>query len=472
MSNVIVLMPRTIHRLKLQNNFGQRPALFDYIMEEYQIDLDNLQASTLVRLIEDPDTPEELKALLAVRLQVTTTSTTKYRALSKGVTRDGRLKGTLQFCGASRTGRWSGRTFQPQNLPSKGLLHNDDIAIGIEILKAGCADLVYENVMHLCSSAIRGCIIAPPGKKLVVADLANIEGRVLAWLGDEEWKLQAFRDYDAGTGHDLYKLAYAKAFGIDVKDVDKHMRQVGKVMELALGYAGGVGAFLTFADVYGIDLEAMARGALDTLPEDVRDEAESFFVWCEEQKRSTFGLSREAFIVCDAFKRLWRQAHPNITSLWAEMQYAVVSATHHPGETFRCRRLKVRRDGKWLRIGLPSGRVLCYPDPQVADDGEFLYLGSNQLTRRWERQRSYGGKLVENVVQAIARDVMASSMPEIEARGFQIVLTVHDEIICETPDLPAYTSDWLSLLMSTPPPWVEGLPLAAAGFESYRYRKD
>src|SRR5690606_2073238 len=175
----------------------------------------------------------------------------------------------------------------------------------------------------------------------------------------------------------LYKLAYAKAFGVRPEDVDKDLRQIGKVMELALGYEGGVGAFLTFAAAYGIDLEDMGEQAFESLPTDLKAEAIRFYAWCREQKRSTVGLTEQAFVVCDTFKRSWRRAHPMVSSLWRELGDAVVLAVFQPGTTVIVRKLKVRRDGSWLRIGLPSGRNLCYPSPRV-DDGKFSYMGMDQ----------------------------------------------------------------------------------------------
>ncbi|MBU0593336.1 MAG: DNA polymerase I [Gammaproteobacteria bacterium] len=448
----------------------QRDALLEHILAEYLIALPDLQGATLERRIADPDLPEGLKELLRLRLQASTTSTSKYRALIRGVTTDGRLKGTLQFDGAGRTRRWSGRTFQPQNLPRPALDH-DEIEFGIDALKAGAADLLYPNVMQLTSSAIRGCIVAPRGKKLVVSDLSNIEGRMLAWLAGEDWKLQAFRDFDNGTGHDLYKLAYAKSFSIQPDAVSKDQRQVGKVQELALGYEGGVGAFLTFSMAYNIDLEAMAHDAWETLPEGLVREAGDFHDWTIKQKRSTFGLSREAFITCDVFKRGWRNGHPNVASLWKELESACVNAVEGPGRAIPCRKFKVRRDGAWLRIGLPSGSALCYPHPRV-DDGKLSYMGVNQYTRKWERIKTYGGKLVENATQSAARDVMAHNMPAIDAAGYRIILSVHDELLTETPNSTDYNVDQLSAMLAAVPDWAEGLPLAAAGFEDTRYRKD
>src|SRR3569832_2236007 len=358
----------------------KRDKLLAQLLVEYGVDLPDLQKSTLERRVDDPSLPWALRELLAIRLQASSTSTSKYKTLIKGVSSDGRLRGTLQFNGASRTGRWAGRLFQPQNLPRPALKQNA-IDFGIQALKADCDDLITDNVMELTSSAIRGCIVAPKGKKLVVADLSNIEGRMLAWLAGERWKLKAFADFDAGVGHDMYKLAYAKSFGVTPESVDKDQRQKGKVQELALGYEGGVGAFLTFSLTYGIDLEAMSAEAYDNLPPDLKEEAEDFYAWSLKQKRTTFGLSREVFITCDTFKRAWRQAHPATKTLWPEVQDAVINATNRPGATFDCRRLKIRRDGAWLRIRLPSGRFLCYPSPHVDDGGKFSYMGINQYSR-------------------------------------------------------------------------------------------
>lgn len=447
----------------------QRDAMIKHIVESYGVELPDMQRSTLERRIADPDLPSPVKELLAIRLQASTTSTSKYKSLMKGISSDGRLRGTLQFCGASRTGRWAGRLFQPQNLP-RPTLEQERIDEGIEALKSGCADLLFDNVMELTSSALRGCIMAPAGKKLVVSDLSNIEGRKLAWLAGEQWKLAAFRQYDEGTGPDLYKLAYAKAFNITPEEVTKYQRQIGKVMELGLGFGGGVAAFLTFALVYGLDLEELATAALPNIPRDVQREAKS---WYDEsvKRKATYGLSERVFIACDSLKRLWRRAHPETCDFWYQLERTVRAAIATPKKTLYCGYLKVRRDGAWLRIQLPSGRALCYPSPTI-EKGNITYMGINSYSRKWQRLKTYGGKLVENVTQAAARDVLAGNMPLIENAGYSIVLTVHDEVICEAPDTDDYTDAALSSLLSTNPEWAPDIPLNAGGFEAYHYRKD
>jgi DNA polymerase len=452
----------------------QGAALRLQILEQFGIDMPDLQMGTVEKYLADPAVPEALKELLEVRLQASSTSTKKYQTLINGANDDGRLRGTLQFNGAARTGRWAGRLFQPQNLP-RPTLKQPMIDAGIEAIKAGIADMVTDNVMELASSAIRGTIIASPyklmgRKKLVVADLANIEGRVQAWLANEGWKLQAFRNFDAGIGPDLYKLAYSKSFGVRPEDVTKDQRQVGKVQELALAYAGGVGAFVTFAGAYGIDLDAMAAKVLPLAPELVVEEADRFFEWTLREKRSLFNLTDDAFVACDTLKRVWRYAHPNITDYWKRLQTLVKQALGTRGIEYVDLGLRVKVTKTWLLITLPSGRVACYPAPQIKNEA-ITYMGIDQFTRKWTRIQTHGGKLFENLVQAIARDVLAHSMPLIEAAGYKIVLTVHDEIIAEAPDSIEFNAEHLSALMSTPPAWAADMPLAAEGFETYRYRK-
>jgi DNA polymerase len=513
----------------------KRDALLLHVLTEYGVDLPDLQAATLERRILDPSLPEGLRELLRVRLQASTTSTSKYRVLVRATSSDGRLRGLLQFNGASRTGRWAGRLWQPQNLPSRGLLPQKQIALGIDALKGGYADLVFPNVMHLTSSAIRGCVVAPRGRKLVVADLSNIEGRDQAWLAGEAWKLKAFADFDTvqtadggwltgmqyfdlcrqnevpelavnekgepiRKGHDLYKMAYGKSFNVRPEDVTKDQRQVGKVQELALGYEGGVAAFLTFAATYAIDLDDLAEKAVKFIPGEVWGQANIMLSWHRSKGRdpaAKLGLADRTWLVCESFKLGWRAGHANIKAHWKALDLTVREAITNPGVTLPCGRVRIRRDGAWLRIVLPSGRAICYPSPRLEpekrrakDAGELddldaladeevstgrtkiSYMGLNQYTPRWGRIDTYGGKIFENICQAVARDVMAYNMPLIEAAGYQIILTVHDEVICEAPDEDCYNPEHLAALLCASPPWADGMPLAAAGFESYRYKKD
>jgi len=455
----------------LVTNASQRDNLLAYICAEYGVDLPDMKADTLRRRVEDPDLPESVKLLLSIRLEATKTSTAKYKALVNATSEDGRLRNTLQFAGAQRTARWAGRIFQPQNMPRPDM-KQDQIDEGIEALKANCADLFFSNTMRLTANTVRGCIVAPPGKKLVISDLSNIEGRGLAFLAGERWKLKAFAEFDAGTGEDLYKVAYGRSFNIDPREATGQKRQIGKVMELGLGYEGGVAAFLTFAAVYNMDLQELAKAVWATASREALENALGMWKWASSKKR-TLGLPQDVYVACEVLKRAWRDAHPQTTALWHAAGDSVRAAIKNPGETFDIgQHLKARRDGAWLRLRLPSGRYLCYINPKVDDDGQISYFGVNQYTRQWGPIKTYGGKLIENATQAFARDILGSTMPGIELLGYQIVLSVHDELLTETPDTDEFNVAELSTMMSEAPHWAKGIPLAAAGFETYRYRKD
>jgi DNA polymerase len=457
----------------LVGNASQRDNLLAFICAEYGVNLPDMKADTLRRRVEDPDLPEAVRLLLSIRLEATKTSTAKYKALVNATSEDGRLRNTLQFAGAQRTARWAGRIFQPQNMPRPSYGFDGEAQdLGIEALKLGCADLVSNSVMQLTADCIRGCIVAPPGRKLVIADLSNIEGRGLAFLAGERWKLKAFAEFDAGTGEDLYKVAYGRSFNIPAKEATGQKRQIGKVMELGLGYEGGVAAFLTFAAVYQMDLEELAAAVYATASREALENALGMWTWAEKKKR-TLGLPERVYVACEVLKRAWRDAHPQTTALWKAAGDSVRAAIQNPGETFPIGdHLKARRDGAWLRIRLPSGRYLCYINPKVDDDGTITYFGVNQYTRQWGPIKTYGGKLIENCTQAFARDILAYNMPTIEAAGYEIVLSVHDELLTETPDRPEFNVQALAGMMSSAPAWATGIPLAAAGFETLRYRKE
>lgn len=448
-----------------------RDQLISYIEAEYGWKLDSMTSAELSKRIEDPDTPEPVRELLRVRLSSAKASVKKFAQVLSAVSSDGRLRGCLQFRGAARTGRWSGRLFQPQNL-ARPTIGQDEIDLAIKAVKSGCFDMFYDNPSDILPSLLRGLIIAPQGKKLVVADYSNVEGRVLAWLAGEEWKLQAFRDFDAGHGHDLYKMTYGRTFNIKPEDVTKPQRQMGKVLELALGYGGGAGAFVTFAKGYGIDLNELAVTVKETINPLFWQEAESSYVYLQ-QKGQTKGLDREVFIACDAVKRAWRKANEQIARFWYDLGQAVADAMRLRQTITVGPHLQVEPYEKsYLLIRLPSGRYLSYPSARIEPDGSFGYYGLNQYTRQWGQIRSYGAKLVENVTQAVACDLLGESLLRMSPLGYAPVLTVHDEVITEVPDTPEYSLQGLTDIMTTLPDWAAGLPLAAAGFESYRYKKD
>lgn len=453
--------------LGLVGSATQRDALLSYLNNAYGLGLEDLRGATVEKALERDDLPDDVRELLVVRSQASTTSTAKYRALLDCVCSDGRLRGLKQYCGASRTGRWAGRLWQPDNLPRssiagfKGNALQEAIETGIAALKAGCADLLFGNVMELTSAALRGLIVPREGRTLAVADLSNIEGRVLAWLAGEQWKLDAF-----ARGEDLYKVTAGRILGKKPEAIDDDERQqVGKVSELALGFQGGPGAFVTFATAYNIDIDKLADRARETLPAAIVEESAGGWDWALEQEMDTRGLSRETWIGIDAIKRAWRAAHPKITRFWRDLEDAARSSIEQPGERFPAGRVEFLRQDAWLRMVLPSGRSLCYPAPTIDDDG-ITFMGTNQFTRRFERIRTYSGKLAENATQAVARDILAHGLVLAEERGFDPVMHVHDEIIAEN-----CTADELAEVMSIAPDWADGLPLAAKGFDCARYRK-
>lgn len=441
---------------------SNRDALLGYL-REHGLDIADLRAATIeAYLAQHPDLEPRLRTLLAARVEGAANATAKYRALLRAVSPDARLRGTLQFCGASRTGRWAGRVVQPQNLPRLSA-KADAVAEGIVALKSGAADLITDDVLGLARDALRGCFVAPLGSRLIAADLSAIEGRVLAWVAGEDWKVGAYRE-----GQDIYTLAYARTFQVPQPQVGKAERQVGKVLELALGYGGGVGAFRTFADAYRLDLDALAEQAGAVLPRHLLTAATESHRRATSQNRYDFGLQPKTWVACDAIKRAWRAQHPATMAFWRELEEAFSRLVACEGER-TVGRVRLERKRSWMRVHLPSGRALCYAAPSA--EHSLSYLGQDD-TRAWIRVTTYGGKLCENIVQAIARDVMADAMPRVEAAGYRIVLSIHDELVCEAPCGTHHCAEDLAALMSVTPHWALDLPLKAAGFEGARYLKE
>lgn len=467
-------------------------------------DILNAQKSTLGDLLEDEDLPDAARVLIEMRLGAASTASTKYDPLLRGLSRDGRRRGCLQYGGAKRTLRWAGKGFQPQNL-ARGHYDGDDLEYGIRSLKRNRISKAFD-IAKLTATMVRGCIIAAPGMKLVVADYSNVEGRGLAWISGEEATLNVFR---AGT--DLYKTLASTVFCVAYDDVSKDQRQIAKAMILGLGYGGGVAAFLTFAKNLGLDLDKLAEDLHGTFPDHIWKAARRGWEFARIQEknkrapkgkkaeRPSYDLPKRVWLTCDALKRMYREANPNIVNFWAELETAALNAIRNPGKSFWAG-AKVRADGRkavkftrtvkdgkpgwWLKVELPSGRILSYPGIGLSvekeedeDTGEIRtrtrikYQGENQTTRQWGRQYTYGGKLAENIVQALCRDLLAWSMPGVEAAGYAIILSVHDELLTEVPDTDDFTVKELERLMCVLPDWAADFPLSAEGWEGKRYKK-
>ena len=448
----------------------QRDRLLAY-MEEYGVSLPNLTADTVERRLEDESLPEHIKELLRVRQQASKSSSTKCRrAIDQQV--DGRLRNLLIFCGAARTGRWAGRTFQPHNLPRPN--HSQrTIKLAIELFCRGEIDLYDEgDTLGLASSCLRGIIVAGRGSKLVASDLANIEGRIIAWVAGEKWKLEAFAAYDRKEGPDLYKIAYGRAFNVDPSSIgdDSFERQIGKVMELTLQYYGAVGAFCSMAETYGLRLEDLSARAWPVIPAEFKVAAK--IAWHKAiKRRRTYGLPERIWQTCHALVLMWRDTHPAITTFWGELDQACRMALKVKNKEYKVGRLIiVDRIGNWLRIKLPSGRYLCYPAPR-GDDYTSSFMGVDPYTKQWRRISTYSGKRAQNIAEGIGADILTDGLMAADAAGYNPILSVHDEALTESPDEERYTDEGLSRLMVGSSLWANGLPLAAKGFTSYRYRK-
>lgn len=487
----------------------------------------NAQKSTLNDLLSDDDLPDDARTIIEMRLGAASTASTKYNPLLLGRSSDDRRRGCIQYGGAKRTLRFAGKGFQPQNL-ARGYYHDDPknkkkkvrydwmsekdwwrvthpLSYGIDLLFKGRAHRRFD-VAKLTASTVRSCIIPEAGHKFVVADYSNVEGRGLAWLAGEETALDTFR-----AGLDIYCVTAGKMFGMDpdyILESRGDLRQIGKACELGLGYAGGVGAFVQFAKNLGLNLVDMAKTMDGTFPDHIWAATARGYEWAriqeakqpprpgEKDDRPSYILDKKVWCTCDAIKRMWRESHPETVAFWRDIEDAAMAAIRNPGKEFTAgpRGVKFSRNvetdnngnkvaGWWLRMTLPSGRVMSYPgvglsvsketdeDGKVSTNVRIKYQGENQLTRQWGFQYTYSGKLVENCTQALCRDLLANALLNVEANGYPIVLHVHDEIICETPDLPEYNVAELERLMCELPEWAEGFPLVAEGSEMYRYAK-
>ena len=336
---------------------------------------------------------------------------------------------------------------------------------------------------------MRSTIRAAPGKKFCGGDFSNIEGRFNAWLANEYWKLEAFVAYDEGQGPDLYKLAYARSFGVDVETVGKgHPRQMGKVQELALGYQGGIGAFLTMGSTYGLNVFELTKPVRDVTSAPQWDATALRY---HKKGARKLGLYEAEWTAVQILVDNWRAANPAIVQSWWNYQDAAIEAVSMPGvivHPAHTTRVAYFCDGRCLWCVLPSGRLLCYASPRVESeqveyedkDGELrtrtrykvVFWGVDSLTKQWREGTLYGGLQCENIVQAGSRDVMVDAMFNAEAAGYELVLTVHDELLAE---VDAWRDDLnakhFEMVMAQKSPVYDGLPVAVSAWEDVRYVK-
>ena len=386
--------------------------------------LNKASVADLRKAATDPTT----RRVLELRSLLGKTSTKKYEAMVNAAGEDHRVRGITQYYGAGRTGRWAGRLVQLQNLPQNHLNAIHEVREIVRAKDLDTLELLYDSVPDVLSQLIRTALVAKLGHTFLVSDYAAIEARVIAYLAGEKWRMDVFAE-----GGDIYCSSASQMFKVPVvkHGVNGHLRQKGKVAELACGYGGGVSALKAFgADKMGLTEQEM---------QDIVTQ--------------------------------WRAASPTIPKLWRDVERAAKLALEHPGRTFSvpCG-VYYFKDKDALRCKLPSGRVLTYWGARLDSDGSICFMGQNQTTRKWEKTGTWGGKLVENIVQAVARDCLAVAMVKLDAAGYKIVFHVHDEVVIEAPD----GSRWqdAAAIMGEPIDWAPGLLLRGDGYETKFYMKD
>jgi DNA polymerase len=412
--------------------------LLDWLQSETGEDIDSLRKEDVKDLLQNAGS-DVVRRMLELRLELSKASVKKYVAMIMSMCDDNRVRGTMQFYGASRTGRWAGRLIQVQNLPRNHITMLDQAREYVLHRKIDHLKYVFGSVSDTLSQLIRTAIIPAPGHVFLVADFSAIEARVVAWLAGEQWAIDAFN-----THGKIYEATAAQMFGVPIEKIKKgnpeyELRQKGKIATLALGYGGGEGSLV-------------AMGALK------------------------MGLTEDE--LPDIVRR-WRQTNRRICDLWYSLEGAALDVVKNGGcASVRGLTLSKECDcptgQEFLTIQLPSGRKLYYARPFIAPNrfgNEAVhYYGIGRNTHKWERIEIWGGTFTENVVQAIARDCLAYSMMQLETAGYRIVMHVHDEVIIEAPE--GSSVDPVCEIMSRPIPWAPGLPLAAAGFETKYYKKD
>ena len=425
------------------NNPNSVAQLTEWLQEETGEELGDLRKDTVTRLLKKDSNSPQVTRMLEIRQELGKTSTKKYDAIEAAVCPDGRVRGLLQFYGANRTGRWAGRLVQVQNLPRT---YTEPLDLAREMVQRRNLDglrAVYGSVPDTLSQLIRTAFIAPEGHVFIDADFSAIEARVISWLAGEQWRLEVFR-----THGKIYEASASQMFGVPLEHIKKGrpeyaLRQKGKVAELALGYQGSTGAL--------INMGALDMGIPETDLPDI--------------------VSR------------WREANKRIRDLWYSMDNAAIQIITQGGTVginslILSREYDCNQGTDCMTITLPSGRKLYYVSPSIGqnqwDKPSIAYMGMDQKTKRWKRIETYGGKLVENCVQAIARDCLADTIERLEAAGLPVIFHVHDEVVIDiTPWADNDTMlDLVCSIMRTPISWAPDLPLNADGWVGHYFRKD
>ena len=405
-------------------------------MTEYlrsHIPITDLRKSTVEDWIKNVDNPK-LKRLLEIRSQGGKSSTAKLESIKNRVCPDGRVRDILVYHGAS-TGRWAGAGIQVQNFP-RGIGYNSDVILDCLLINdLDTFEMMYPDVINAISAGLRGFIMAENGHDFVTADFAQIEARVVMMLAGCKRGIEGFKH-----GRDIYLALAQEIYRRPLTKKDKEERQLGKVGVLGCGFQMGAARF-------------------------------------KEHAKNQAGLVISEDLA-ERTVKTYRETYPEVVKLWYAQERAAILATKNPGRTFVEGPIKWKVQGKFLYCRLPSGRCLAYPDPMVkiiktkwdTDKESLTFMASNAITKKWEREHTYGGKLVENIVQATARDLMANGMLNVEKAGYKVVMTVHDEVISEVPENFGSVKEFENLL-STPPQWAKDYPIKAEGWRGKRYRK-
>ncbi len=451
--------------------------LADWIRAHGIPDLEDLQADTVRKVLLRDNLPPDTAKALKIYSTFGMKAVAKYPAMRKAAGSGDRLRHLFMMYGAG-TGRWSSTIVQLQNLFRPVI---DDPEMAVEIARDW--DLQYLREMYpgvdpmkVIASCVRSMLIASPGTELIFPDYSGVEARWNAWMFDEAWKLKAYREYDAGRGANLYCVVYGQCFGVDPTSPEGIAgKQQGKVLDLSMGYEGGVGAFVKMAGTYRIDLKAMAESTYPTLPRDILEESVDAYHYAAEQGR-LYELPEKIWVTAEGLKRLWRRAHPKIASGWLALKNAAIAAVENPGTVVSVAngRLMYKTEGDFLICRLPSGRKLWYYKPQLREDKSgrvtLHYLGMNTVTRQWGPTSTYGGKQCENETQGGCRDLLVRGKFALRDMGVRLLGSVHDEPIGEVKEGWDGQEEATRRLCANGK-WDFGLPLAVEFHRGKRYRK-